>query len=78
MNKATVLGGGSWGTALARELANNGVDTTLYIRDESQFNGLVKSGTNEKYLPGVKLPENLKYSSDFYESIKNSKFAAKN
>lgn len=74
MNKATVLGGGSWGTALARELANNGVDTTLYIRDESQFNGLVKSGTNEKYLPGVKLPENLKYSSDFYESIKNSKF----
>lgn len=74
MNKATVLGGGSWGTALARELANNGVDTTLYIRDESQFNGLVKSRTNEKYLPGVKLPENLKYSSDFYESIKNSKF----
>ena len=74
MNKATVLGGGSWGTALARELANNGVDTTLYIRDELQFNGLVESRINEKYLPGVKLPENLKYSSDFYESIKNSKF----
>ena len=40
MIKTAVLGGGSWGTALARELALNKHDTTMYIRDESQLNEL--------------------------------------
>lgn len=74
MNKSTVLGGGSWGTALARELANKGIDTTLYIRDEKQVEELKSTGMNNKYLPGVELPNNLKYTSDFDEAIRESKF----
>lgn len=74
MNKSTVLGGGSWGTALARELANKGIDTTLYIRDEKQVDELKSTGMNNKYLPGVELPNNLKYTSDFDEAIRESKF----
>lgn len=74
MNKSTVLGGGSWGTALAREIANKGIETTLYIRDEKQVEELKSTGMNNKYLPGVELPNNLKYTSDFDEAIRESKF----
>lgn len=74
MIKTAVLGGGSWGTALARELALNKHDTTMYIRDESQLNELIETKTNKKYLPEVVLPDNLKYTSDIKEAIKAVEF----
>ena len=74
MNKTAVLGGGSWGTALARELALKNIDTTLYIRNEEQKDNLVKTKINSRYLPEIKLPENLSYSSDLYETVHEAKF----
>lgn len=74
LNKSTVLGGGSWGTALARELANKNIDTTLYVRDAVQLEELQTARTNNKYLPGILLPDNLKYTSDLSEAVKDSKF----
>ena len=72
MDKITVVGGGSWGTALARVLAVNGHDTTLYIRNEKQYSDLINYRINKRYLPDVELPENLKYSNDLVKSIENS------
>lgn len=60
--KIAVLGGGSWGTALAIVLANNGHDTTVWLRDEKQYEDILKIGVNNKYLPDVKLPEALKFT----------------
>lgn len=74
MTKVAVLGGGSWGTALARDLGNKDIDTIMYIRDKSQKEAIEKSGENEKYLPGIKLPENLKYTSDLDEAIKDVQY----
>ena len=53
MTKTAVLGGGSWGTALARELALKNIDTVLYIRNEEQKCKLAKTQINSRYLPGI-------------------------
>lgn len=74
MTKVAVLGGGSWGTALARDLGNKDIDTIMYIRDKSQKEAIEKSRENEKYLPGIKLPKNLKYTSDLDEAIKDVQY----
>lgn len=74
MTKVSVLGGGSWGTALARDLANKDIDTTIYIRNESQRADIEKNKENKKYLPGIKLPENLKYTSSLDDAIKEAEF----
>lgn len=74
MTKVSVLGGGSWGTALARDLANKDIDTTIYIRNESQRKEIEKAKENKKYLPGIKLPENLKYTSSLDVAIKGAEY----
>lgn len=56
-----VLGSGSWGTALALLLARNGHDVTLLGRDPEEIAILRSTRENLKYLPGFRLPENVKY-----------------
>jgi glycerol-3-phosphate dehydrogenase (NAD(P)+) len=58
--RATVIGAGSFGTAIAVLLARAGVRTTLQTRTEEQAVELVESRVNEKYLPGVDLPSQLR------------------
>jgi glycerol-3-phosphate dehydrogenase (NAD(P)+) len=57
--KIAVLGAGSWGTALANHMAENGFSVALWMRD-SELVGLIKStGMNAVYLPGVQLSKNI-------------------
>jgi glycerol-3-phosphate dehydrogenase (NAD(P)+) len=61
----TVLGGGGWGTAVARLLANAGHDTTLWVRNPALAEVIGRTRENAKYLPGVPLPtERLEVASD--------------
>ena len=64
-----VLGAGSWGTALAMLLADNGHPTTLWAHSESHANTLQQERCNERYLPGVEFPPALKVSADLDEII---------
>lgn len=74
MNKTAVIGGGSWGTALARELALKNIDTRLYVRNEEQKEILRKTNINSRYLPNINLPENLFYTSNLEEAIEEVEF----
>lgn len=65
--KIGVLGGGSWGTALAILLADKGYDVTMWLRDKKQFEQMVELRINQKYLPNIKLPANLKLTLDLEE-----------
>lgn len=56
---ATVLGAGSWGTALAILLARNGHDVTLWGRDAEEIHALTSVRENMHYLPGFALPEGV-------------------
>src|SRR5262245_38743200 len=55
----TVLGAGSWGTALAIHLARIGHDVSLWGREPEHIATLKRARENPVYLKGVPLPENV-------------------
>jgi glycerol-3-phosphate dehydrogenase (NAD(P)+) len=59
-----VLGSGSWGTALAVQLARSGQPVTLWGRNAAELQTLGAARTNRRYLPGVILPECLRVDPD--------------
>ena len=69
--KFTVIGAGSWGTALAMQMARNGT-TYLWGRNPQHLEDMQKSRSNEAYLPGVKFPEKLVVESNLEKAIENS------
>lgn len=69
--KIAVLGGGSWGSALAKVLCENNHNVTMWVRNEEQCKELEIDRINKRYLPNVKLPENLKVTSNINEAAKN-------
>lgn len=59
MENIAVLGAGSWGTALALVLADNGHRVRLWSHRAEQVREINERRTNEKYLPAVRLPESI-------------------
>ena len=59
LRKAAVIGAGSWGTAVAVLLARGGLEVQLGTRTAEQAEELAERRTNERYLPGVRLPEGI-------------------
>ncbi|MCB1727521.1 MAG: NAD(P)-binding domain-containing protein, partial [Gammaproteobacteria bacterium] len=59
-----VLGAGSWGTALAIQLARNGSAVSLWGHDPGEIEALLRDRENRQYLPGVALPAELTPSDD--------------
>ena len=66
-----VLGGGSWGTALAILLGNKDYEVEMWLRDVDQLKAMEETGINKKYLPEVNLPKNLKLTNDLEKAILN-------
>lgn len=64
MAKITVLGAGGWGMALALSAFNKNHDVSLWSPFESEAELLLNKRTNEKLLPGVYLPEEIKITTD--------------
>jgi glycerol-3-phosphate dehydrogenase (NAD(P)+) len=58
--RASVVGAGSFGTAVALLLVRAGLSTTLLCRSAEQTAALAERGENDRYLPGVALPRELK------------------
>jgi glycerol-3-phosphate dehydrogenase (NAD(P)+) len=56
LRRAAVIGGGSWGTAVAVALARAGLEVDLGTRTRAQAELMTASRRNERYLPGVELP----------------------
>jgi glycerol-3-phosphate dehydrogenase (NAD(P)+) len=59
LRRVAVVGGGSWGTALAVALDRAGVEVQLGCRTREQVDAIARTGENDRYLPGVRLPETL-------------------
>jgi glycerol-3-phosphate dehydrogenase (NAD(P)+) len=57
--KVAVLGAGSWGTALAKVLADKGHAVHLWGRREDAMRALEESRVNAPFLPGIRLPDTL-------------------
>lgn len=62
--RITVLGAGSWGTALAMQAARLHPDVVLWARDPAQAAHLESIRENARYLPGVRFPDTLRVIAD--------------
>ncbi|GKV55446.1 glycerol-3-phosphate dehydrogenase [NAD(P)+] [Sporosarcina sp. NCCP-2222] len=69
MEKVSVIGAGSWGTALAFVLADNGHDCLIWARREEQASEINERHTNERYVPGISLPTALQATSDLKKAV---------
>lgn len=69
MAKISILGAGSWGTALALLLYNNGHEVVLWSALEAEVKMLKEKREHESKLPGVKLPKEMEITTDLEKSL---------
>lgn len=67
----TVIGAGSWGTALAMVLADNRHNVRIWGQKPEQMDEINNFHTNKKYLPEINLPENIVGYSSLVEALQN-------
>ncbi|MBY0122578.1 NAD(P)H-dependent glycerol-3-phosphate dehydrogenase [Bacillus sp. S/N-304-OC-R1] len=69
VERVAVVGAGSWGTALAMVLADNGHEVRLWGHNLYQINEINENHTNKKYLPEIILPESITGFYDLKEAL---------
>lgn len=69
LNKVTVLGAGSWGTALSIVLADNGHDVRLWAHRKEQADEINEKRYNQKYLNNIRIPENITAFHDMEKAL---------
>jgi len=67
--KAGVIGAGSWATALAVLLAQKGIPVYIWARRQELADWINRDRENKNYLPGVRIPENVRATADLEETI---------
>jgi glycerol-3-phosphate dehydrogenase (NAD(P)+) len=67
-----IVGGGSWGTALAVHLGRTGREVRLWFRDPSQAVAVSTTRGNERYLSGVTLPPGVTITADSAEALQGA------
>ena len=70
--KISVIGAGSYGSALAICFARNGHETVLWGRDAEHMSQMKASRSNEKYLPGSLFPDSLVLEADLASAVQAS------
>jgi glycerol-3-phosphate dehydrogenase (NAD+) len=85
LQKVTIIGSGNWGSAIAKIVGNNvklnsdkffkNVDMWVFEEkvDGRNLSEIInEKNENVKYLPGIKLPQNIIANPNLVDSIKNS------
>ena len=69
--KATVVGAGPWGTALAVLLAETGHDVTLWSYEKDVASSINERSENP-YLQGVRLPPSIRAETDLVAAVRGN------
>ncbi len=72
MEKATVIGAGSWGTTLANILAENGHDVLLHARNAERVEEINAQHRNSRYLPDHQLSPDIEATTDLQRACEHS------
>jgi glycerol-3-phosphate dehydrogenase (NAD(P)+) len=67
-----IVGSGGWGTAVGLVLLEGGHDVVMLARDPARAARMAASRENERYLPGVRLPEALRIVADPAEALRGA------
>ncbi len=70
--RVTVVGAGSFGTSLAKVLAENNHEVLLWSHSEDTVEAIRTKGENSIYLPGVRLPTNISVTHDMQQAMAGS------
>ncbi|HEZ1472189.1 TPA: NAD(P)-dependent glycerol-3-phosphate dehydrogenase [Neisseria meningitidis] len=70
--KITVIGAGSWGTALALHFSQHGNRVSLWTRNADQVRQMQEARENKRGLPGFSFPETLEVCADLADTLKDS------
>jgi glycerol-3-phosphate dehydrogenase (NAD(P)+) len=71
----TVIGAGSWGTALAQLLADKSRPVRLWVFESDLYHSLCRSRVNTAFLPGVPLSAQISYHQHFAEALQDAAVA---
>ena len=66
--KVALIGSGSWGTALALVLKSNKHEVKCWTIEQSTIDNIRDKGENTRYLPGVKIPDNIIFTDNLYDA----------
>lgn len=69
MRKVGIIGAGSWGTALAKNLADNGHEVTIWSIMQDEIKMLQEHREHLDKLPGVKLPDSMTFTGDMEAAV---------
>lgn len=75
MTRCAVMGTGSWGTAFAMVLADAGSEVVLWARRQELADAVNTTHENPDYLPGVRLPDSVRATTDPAEALAGADFA---
>lgn len=70
--KVTLIGSGSWSSALANVLADNGHDTVIYGIVKEEVDDIQINHRNSKFFEDIELNENIKATLDIKEALDNT------
>ncbi len=72
MSRIVVMGAGSWGTTVAKVIADAGSEVVLWSRREEVANEINETKRNSDYLPGIDLPAKLSATSDLSVALEGA------
>jgi len=70
--KIAMIGAGGWGTAMMIELAGRHDDLIMYCRKPATADKIRTTRVNEEYLPGARIPEVVRITSDLEEAVRGA------
>jgi glycerol-3-phosphate dehydrogenase (NAD(P)+) len=69
VHDVAVLGGGSFGSAMAKVLGENGHRVHFWMRDEAQAEEVRTTGINSRYMPGVEIKGDIRPTTDLADAV---------
>ena len=74
MKRLSILGAGSWGTALALALAPRFDSVRMWVFEEDLAERMKTNRENDVFLPGFALPPNIEFRSSIAEALEGAEF----
>jgi len=71
---ACVIGGGSWGSAVALHLGRNNIKTRIWIREQEVLQQVERHRENKTFLPGAVFPETVFFTNDIIQAVAGATF----